>query len=109
VDDALLQAATEEELLVKLHIVLTDCRAGNLTLSRDKVCWGQEISFAGYIIVDKGFFPDPKRTMAIANFPVPTDLTTLRGFLGLVNQLGAFFTRFSTSHRRFETIALKKC
>jgi hypothetical protein len=28
--------------------------------------------------------------MAIANVPVPTDLTTLRGFLGLVNQLGHF-------------------
>jgi hypothetical protein len=28
--------------------------------------------------------------MAIAKFPVPTDLTTLRGFLGLVNQLGHF-------------------
>jgi hypothetical protein len=28
--------------------------------------------------------------MAIANFPVPTDLTTLRGFLGLVNQLRHF-------------------
>jgi hypothetical protein len=28
--------------------------------------------------------------MAIAKFPVPTDLTSLRGFLGLVNQLGIF-------------------
>jgi hypothetical protein len=35
-------------------------------------------------------FPDTKRTMAIAKFPVPTDLTSLRGFLGLVNQLGHF-------------------
>jgi hypothetical protein len=42
------------------------------------------------VIGDKGVFPDPKRTMAIAKFPVPTDLTFLRGFLGLVNQLGHF-------------------
>jgi hypothetical protein len=90
INDALLQAATEEELLVKLRIALTACRAGNLNLSREKVCWGQEISFAGYIIGDKEVFPDPKRTMAIANFPVPTDLTTLRGFTGLVNQLRHF-------------------
>jgi hypothetical protein len=90
VDNALLQAATEEELLVKLRIALTACRAGNLTLSRDKVCWGQEISFAGYIIGDKGVFPDPKRTVAIAKFPVPPDLTTLRGFQRLVNQLEHF-------------------
>jgi hypothetical protein len=88
-----------------LRIALTACRVGNLTLARDKVCWGQEISFAGYIIGDKGVFPDPKRTMDIAKFPVPTDLTTLRSFLVLVNQLGHFFTRFSTSHSIFETIA----
>jgi hypothetical protein len=90
VDDALLQAPTEKELLVKLCIALTACQEGNLTLSREKVCWGQEMSFAGYVIGDKGVFPDPKRTMAIAKFPVPTDLTSLRGFLGLVNQLGHF-------------------
>jgi hypothetical protein len=35
-------------------------------------------------------FPDPKRIMANAKFPVPSDLTSLRGFLGLVNQLGYF-------------------
>jgi hypothetical protein len=33
VHDALLQAPTEEELLVKLRIALASCRAGNLTLS----------------------------------------------------------------------------
>jgi hypothetical protein len=44
VDDALLQAPTEEELLVKLCIALTACRAGNFSLSREKVFWGQEIS-----------------------------------------------------------------
>jgi hypothetical protein len=90
VDDALLQAPTEEELLVKLCIALTACRAGNFTLSREKVFWGQEISFAGYIIGDKGVFPDPKRTMSIANFPVPTDLTTLRVFSGTSVPIGAF-------------------
>jgi hypothetical protein len=40
VDNTLLQAPTEEELLVKLRIALTACRAGHLTLSREKVCWG---------------------------------------------------------------------
>jgi hypothetical protein len=52
VDDALLQAPSEKELLEKLLMALTSCREGNLTLSREKVCWGQEISFAGYVIGD---------------------------------------------------------
>jgi hypothetical protein len=43
VDDALLQAPTEKELSVKLGMVLTSCREGNLTLSREKVCWGRKI------------------------------------------------------------------
>jgi hypothetical protein len=33
--------------------------------------------------------------MAIAKFPVPTDFTFLRGFLGLVNQLGHFLPNFA--------------
>jgi hypothetical protein len=88
---------------------LASCRAGNLIISQEKVCWGQEINFAGYIIGDKGVFPDPKRTMAIANFPVPTDLTNLSGFLGLVNQLGHFFTQLSTSYSGFKKVALERC
>ena len=90
VDDALLQADSEEELLVLLRMALTACRAGNLTLSKNKVCWGKTVNFAGYIIAHNGVYPDPKRTAAVANFPVPTDLSALRGFLGLVNQLGHF-------------------
>jgi hypothetical protein len=54
-------------------------------------------------------FPDPKRTMAIAKFPVPTDLTSLRGFLGLVNQLGHFFARFGTSDSGFVAVAEERC
>jgi hypothetical protein len=59
VDDALLQAPTEKKLSVKLLMALTSCREGNLTLSREKVFREQEISFAGYVIGDKGVFPDP--------------------------------------------------
>jgi hypothetical protein len=86
VDDALLQATIEEELLVKLRIALTACRAENLTLSRDKVCWEQEISFAGYIIRDKGVFPDPKRTLRMASvhkFPAKSNMPP-GSFLALV-------------------------
>jgi hypothetical protein len=40
VDDSLLQAETEEELLSILRIALVACRKGNLTLSKDKIKWG---------------------------------------------------------------------
>ena len=37
-----------------------------------------------------GVEPDPDRLAAIRNFPSPTNLTTLRSFLGLANQLALF-------------------
>jgi hypothetical protein len=50
--------------------------------------WGNSSSKAfGISFADR---PKAKRTMAMVKFPAPTDLTTLRGFLGLVNQLGHF-------------------
>ena len=90
VDDALLQAPTKEILLKHLRIALQACREGHLTLSRSKVMMGQSIPFAGYIISKDGVSPDPRRTRAVSQFPVPTDISSLRGFMGLAQQLGFF-------------------
>jgi len=90
VDDALLQAETLEELCANFRLACTAARKHNLTLSRPKLCYGPKIHFAGYIISDQGVQPDPTRLAAVSEFPAPTDLTSLRAFLGLVNQLGFF-------------------
>ena len=90
VDDALLQAPTKAELLRRFRLALECCRRHNLTLSVDKIEFGQEIHYAGYLLSANGVKPDPKRLAAITEFPQPTDLKTLRGFLGLANQLGHF-------------------
>jgi len=90
VDDGLLQANTKAELLANFRLVLQRCSKHNLNLSIDKLKFGQEIGFAGYIIGAEGVKPEPKKVSAISNFPRPKDLTELRGFLGLANQLGHF-------------------
>ena len=90
VDDALLQAPTYEELCRRFRMACEAARAGNLTLSKEKVAYGAEIEFGGYVISDKGVKPDPKRLAAVAEFPRPVDVSSLRGFLGLANQLGFF-------------------
>ena len=90
VDDGLLQAPTQRDLLVAFRQVLECCRKSNLTLSRPKLQMGHSVEFAGYEITKDGVKPDPKRTDGISKFPVPTNITELRGFLGLVNQLGFF-------------------
>ena len=90
VDDGLIQASTRHDLLIKFKAVLECCRKNSLTLSRSKLQFGQSVVFAGYQISQDGIKPLPQRTDAIRNFPVPTNISELRGFLGLVNQLGVF-------------------
>ncbi len=58
--------------------------------SQKKTRIGEKVKFAGHIISRDGVSPDPKRTMAISNFPSPKNLTQLWSYLGLVNQLDNF-------------------
>ena len=48
------------------------------------------ISFADYIVSNKGIVPDPNLTTAIKDFPTPTSISELRSFIGLSNQLASF-------------------
>ena len=90
VDDALLQAPTRKQVLQKLRTALECCRKHNFTLAKKKLQLGKEIDFAGFNISSTGIKPDPKRMQAIKDFPVPKDISQLRSFLGLANQLGFF-------------------
>jgi hypothetical protein len=41
--------------------------------------------YLGFIIDKDGHRPDPQKITAVADMPAPTNITTLRSFLGLVN------------------------
>jgi hypothetical protein len=42
------------------------------------------INYLGFIVDKEGHRPDPQNFTAITNMPAPTNITTLRSFLGLV-------------------------
>ncbi len=90
VDDVLVQAPNEHTLLSRIRQVLERCRAHGITISRRKLQIGREVKFAGHIISAKGIMPDPAKTAALSAYPTPHDITSLRSFLGLANQLGHF-------------------
>ena len=48
------------------------------------------VDYCGYRVSEAGFTVDERKTKAIAEFPTPSNLTDLRSFLGLANQLGPF-------------------
>ena len=90
VDDILLWARDYAELWPRIRIILDRCRHWNITVSLSKFEVGEKIFFAGCVITGEGIYPDPAKTKAIRDFPTPQNLTDLRSFLGLAQQLGHY-------------------
>ena len=90
VDDLLIEGKDLADLEKKLRLVFQRCAENGFILSQKKFEIGNSVEFAGFIVGDKGVFPSPKRLAAVAEFPIPKDITALRGFLGLCNQLAMF-------------------
>ena len=86
VDDILLFAETENELLENLKILFESCRKFNLTLNPNKTQIGKQVTFGGYVLNGHGIKIDPKRVKAIREFEIPETITDVRSFMGLCMQ-----------------------
>ena len=83
---------------------LDRCRERNLKLNMKKARLRQcEVLFIGHILTPEGLKPDPHKVEAIVKMPDPTDVQSLRRFLGMVNYLGMFLPCLSE-----ETEGLRK-
>ena len=98
VDDIILYDDNLETHLQNVKKFLQRCRENQITLNPRKCKVAQEsVQFAGYIINSEGISADPNKVKTISNFPVPKNITDLRSFMGLVNQIGYFSPNISKS------------
>ena len=95
VDDILIFAPDQETLFQRMREVLQHCREHRITISKKKLQVGDSIKFAGFMVTKDGVKPDPEKVSGISGFPVPTDVSSLRSFIGLANQLGTFIPDLS--------------
>ena len=95
VDDILVWGSLLPELYERIHIIASRCDSLNIALLKKKFMIGNEISFAGLLLTEKGVKPDPARIVALTDFPVPNDVTGVRSFPGLANQLSGFIPDFA--------------
>ena len=59
---------------------------------KKNVCFGKkQIKFLGQIIDENGIASDSNKVRAIRDMAAPTNITEIRRFLGMVNQLSKFF------------------
>ena len=106
VDDILVMGESEEELYTRIREVLDRCRHRGIILSRKKMVIGQSVEFAGHVVDADGVRPAADHIAAIKDFPQPSDVPSLKSFMGMCNQVMSFIP--DLSHGMKEMRALLK-
>ena len=91
VDDILAYDKDYHSHLCRVNDILLRCRRHGITLNAEKFSIAkQTVSFCGYKISEEGITAEEEKVQAIADFPKPANITDLRSFMGLTNQLRIF-------------------
>ena len=91
IDDILIFGRDKAEHDERLLAALNKIQNAGVTLNAEKCeFWCNQVKFLGHVISKNGVTPDPAKTAAIKEMEAPTNITELRRFMGIVNQLGKF-------------------
>jgi len=96
-DDVLVASKTFEDHLAHLREVFSRLRSSNLRLKPRKCeLIRDRVPFLGHVVSARGIEPDPAKTERIVNYPMPTDVTEVRRFLGLASYYRRFVPKFAS-------------
>ena len=96
IDDIITGADEFDQHLKDVQRILTKLRNTNLTAKFSKCKFFQkELIYLGHHISKKGIRPDPAKVAVIEKIQSPTDISSLRRFLGLVGYYRKFIKRFA--------------
>ena len=96
-DDILIYSKTWNEHLFHLEIVLGTLLKHQLYVNHSKCLIGRkEVEYLGHVISAAGVAADPQKIRSMESWPVPTNTTALRGFLGLTGYYRKFIRGYGT-------------
>ena len=96
-DNILIVGSSMSECVEKTMLVLSRLEKHNVRLRQDKCEWFQsQIEYLGFIINSEGRKPNPSLVNAISDFPVPTNVSHVSKFLGMLNFYSEFLPEMST-------------
>lgn len=109
IDDLLVWGKDQEQHDARLHALLKKLEQAGVTLNADKCELSRsEVAFLGHVITTSGISPDPEKTEAIRDMKEPTNVSELRSFLGMVNQVGKFIPQLSEKDKALRDLLSKK-
>ena len=98
----------EEFHIAVVKEVFKLCREHKLFLKAEKcILFKPEIPYLGHYISGTGLRPDPVKLSGIKEWPVPTSVSTLRAYLGIMSYYRRFIQDFSTIARPLNDLLRK--
>lgn len=95
-DDILVYSRTELEHAQHLGIVLSVLSKHQLVANMKKCEFGKnEMAYLGHVVSSKGVAVDKDKIQAMVDWPLPTSLRELRGFLGLTGYYRKFIKGYA--------------
>jgi transposase InsO family protein len=95
-DDILIYSRNEEEHIAHLRRVFDLLKKNKLYTQSEKCEFGlHKLEFLGHVVGANGIEMDPAKVSIVQEWPVPTNLTELRSFLGLCNYYRRFINQFA--------------
>ena len=96
-DDILIYSATWAEHMSHIRAVLTMLREHQLFLKRSKCSFGEtSVAYLGHVVSGEGVAMDTSKVQAIMEWPTPSSVHALLGFLGLVGYYRHFIKDFGS-------------
>ena len=90
-DDILIHGKDQAQHDTRLKAVLQRLQEAGLTLNSEKCRFSQScVKFLGHLVDQEGIHPDPDKVVAIVQVQPPSDVSAVRRFLGMANQMSKF-------------------
>lgn len=95
VDDILIYSQTMEHHVDQLHQVFQLLDKNQFLIKRSKCSFAlRELEYLGHIIGPNGVSTDQSKVTAVCDWPTPSNLKSLRGFLGLTGYYRKFIRNY---------------
>lgn len=96
IDDLIIFSRNFEDHLKHLEEVFKRLREANVRLKPSKCHFVKpQVEYLGHVVSAEGLKPNPDKIRAVKEFPIPTNTTGVKAFLGLCNYYRRFIKGFA--------------